>query len=262
MRLPGCVTKGRVQDCRCAVAGVNERRGSFWLRLEGYAPVESIATALLLKTSAESCRCTGMRLFNDVDATRLPVLEPVLQEWISVVGETAEDWRGPTPRESDVPFWYRERAQLSLFAGALWRVNALAFEEFSATKHRAGRKTSGRADIWFKIRGRQFIGEAKHVSANAASNHEHLKDGMNEATENVAEHKQGKATALAMVFVTVGVLARHASEVNRRLDAWIEQAKDLKCDALAWTFPRRWRKFQHKKGDKLFPGCALLIKAV
>jgi len=74
-------------------------------------------------------------------------------------------------------------------------------------------------------------------------------------------HRQS-VTRLAMVFVTVTVSARHASQVDEKLEAWIERAKELKPHALAVAFPRRWRKFQHKKGDKLFPGCALLIKAV
>lgn len=207
-----------------------------------------------------------MRLFNDVDAARLPVLEPVLRKWISVVRLTAEDWRGTTHKDSDIPFWYRERAQLSLFAGALWQSDALVFEEFSTTKHQAGRKATGRADIWFKIRRRQFIGEAKQVSVNAASKPQRIEVKISEAIGNVREHKKGKTRRLAMVFVTVEILARHASEVDRLLQEWIEQANELRkrlgCDALAWTFPEGWRVFHHKKGHRIFPGCALLIKTV
>ena len=179
-----------------------------------------------------------------------------------MVKKTARDWHRGKDQDSDIPFWYGERANLSLFAGALWLTDTLVFEEFSTTKHRAGRGSSGRADIWFKIRRQQFIGEVKHVRTNAASDNKRLRAGMKEAVKCVREYRQLEAARLAMVFVTVEVLARDKPKVNDRLEKWIEQVQKLKCDALAWTFPKDWRDFQYKKGDRIFPGCALLIKTV
>lgn len=114
---------------------------------------------------------------------------------------------------------------MSLFAGALWRINALAFEEFSTSKHRAGRKATGRADIWFKIGEDEFIGEAKQMFVNAASKQQRIEAKIGEAIGNVREHRRSTATRLAMVFATVELSARHCSEVDERLQVWIEQAK-------------------------------------
>lgn len=39
-----------------------------------------------------------------VTSARLSALKPALQEWISVINETAHAWHGPTDKDSDIPF--------------------------------------------------------------------------------------------------------------------------------------------------------------
>jgi hypothetical protein len=99
-------------------------------------------------------------------------LQGVLREWVRVNEEFAR--RGQ--RFNDVPWWYNERANVSVFAGAVWRNRGRAFEEFSATKRKIGTTTGrlhgsvpGRVDMYFETRdGNEYNLEAKSWVAGAA----------------------------------------------------------------------------------------------
>jgi hypothetical protein len=63
-------------------------------------------------------------------------LRTILRKWISLNERIAQDWR-----YKDVPWWYNERAALSIFSGGIWNSGEFAFEEFSDEK----RKISARS---------------------------------------------------------------------------------------------------------------------
>ena len=70
--------------------------------------------------------------------------------------------------EGDAPWWYNERAVMSLFVGAVWKSKGWAFEEYSTSKRfktRRGRGTrayGGRGDLAIWTRGdKQYAIEAK-----------------------------------------------------------------------------------------------------
>ena len=81
----------------------------------------------------------------------LELLKPVLSKWQELM--TPAYWN----YKNDAPWWYNERALLSLFAGAVWKCsksNGWAFEEFTSDKWRTMRrgnrkKGKGRGDIMF-----------------------------------------------------------------------------------------------------------------
>jgi hypothetical protein len=87
-------------------------------------------------------------------------LKPALLEWQSM---QKLDW---WDHKGDAPWWYNERASLSLFAGAVWKCRGWVFEEFSikrrtATTRGKYKRHSGRCDIMFGLGKIQFVGEAK-----------------------------------------------------------------------------------------------------
>lgn len=88
-------------------------------------------------------------------------LYAVLEEWVKLNRNIGRQW---SKEVGDLPWRYNERALLSLFAGAVWRIGGHAFEEFSEVKHsgRRKRKGNGRVDLWFETSGREFRAEAKH----------------------------------------------------------------------------------------------------
>lgn len=74
-------------------------------------------------------------------------------------------------RWEDCPWWHRERPNLSIFSGALWRSGAIVLEEFAVKKESAKVKSKtceGRCDLSFIIpsapgRPRAYDAESKHV---------------------------------------------------------------------------------------------------
>src|SRR5438445_755881 len=97
-----------------------------------------------------------------VMADRRTTLNGVLENWILTNTHVANEWSG-----IDAPWWYNERASLSVLAGAIWRAGGIAFEEYSEEKmyvhrHETGHKSYlGRCDLFFEIGSKEFIAEAK-----------------------------------------------------------------------------------------------------
>jgi len=95
---------------------------------------------------------------------RLRCLYPVLQKWIHLNESMFRSWRNA----GDVPWWYNERASLSVLSGAVWQTGGEAFEEYSDYKRgismrtgRLSKEYAGRVDFYFRINRRDFKGEAK-----------------------------------------------------------------------------------------------------
>jgi hypothetical protein len=67
------------------------------------------------------------------------------------------------PDEPDRPFFYNERATLSLWAGGIWQSNRenLVLEEYRSDKVSLSGKYTGRCDIWFRAEGQSCSAEAK-----------------------------------------------------------------------------------------------------
>jgi hypothetical protein len=98
-----------------------------------------------------------------VRAGRLSVLEETLWEWTIAQERSSRLWGW-----DDVPWWYGERASLSVLAGAIWRTGGIALEEYTVDKsHRRddGQKglMQGRNDLYFRIGRSDFVLEAKAV---------------------------------------------------------------------------------------------------
>src|SRR5262245_24586038 len=111
-----------------------------------------------------------MKRVRGVRGGALKKLAPPLQRWIGFM-EDSRWWRWENV--SDAPWWYTERALLSLFAGAIWCSKGWAFEEFETTKRqrvalkRRQRKNSqgarGDLQFWWPDSGPTFLIEAKRA---------------------------------------------------------------------------------------------------
>jgi hypothetical protein len=73
-----------------------------------------------------------------------------------------------------VPWWYNEKSLLGFYMGGLIRkTDAVILQEISCSKGKKGDK-KGRADLWFKYLGKEYITEAKlcYTSLNTDTNFE------------------------------------------------------------------------------------------
>lgn len=95
----------------------------------------------------------------------LAPLEPILRSWIVCIEHYIDVWEG-----NDLPYWYNERGNVSVLAGAAWRAGWLALEEYQMGKHGAehGELTGGRNDLCLANSQHEFYIEAKVAYLNIA----------------------------------------------------------------------------------------------
>jgi hypothetical protein len=188
-------------------------------------------------------------------------LDTVLGKWESL--QSLKWWN----YEGDAPWWYNERASLSLFAGAVWRSGGWVFEEFS-TKRRVAkgrskyRSSSGRCDIMFGIGKEQFIGEAKQCWPTLGPS---LQNAMKEvnaclktALTQASQLPSYEGERVAIVFVTPRIRASKQGEVGMIVSKFVDQLK-TKDVAMACFFPKDGDKITYR--NYIYPGIVLMIKS-
>lgn len=198
----------------------------------------------------------------------LSSLKGVLQEWRKLN-------ENPIWNEFDSkPWWYNERAVLSLFVGAVWRQPASwAFEEFSTWRYQTrnlGRK--GRADIWFSINDQNFVGEAKQcwptLSGNALTVRKSVENTLDIASREVAEvvERDYDEVGLAMAFVAPCIVESKLSHLGSYLTDAINEVEKIANVAVAWTFPEYAEKMrlpkEHRMYRYIYPGTWLFLRAI
>lgn len=204
-------------------------------------------------------------------------LNKLLRKWIDVNIAFAD-------RCPNVP-WDTERACISILAAAAWRSGGFAHEEYSAEKRsRDGRKKDslGREDIYLKLDGHQFIGEAKNVSVplTASNPFKKIERRLSWARAAVRRCHTHNSTRLGITFVQPFLrlgnkkkqkllgLGRKRKipndrEMRKLIRDWFKKIapKSRKGNiSCAGAFPgsSRFRRF----GKRLWPGVAIFIQKV
>src|SRR6266545_7737579 len=199
-----------------------------------------------------------------VQAGRLSVLEETLWEWTIAQERSSRLWGW-----DDVPWWYGERASLSVLAGSIWRTGGIALEEYSVRKARRRDEsqkgtTPGRNDLLFKIGHHDFILEAKFAWPKLRSK-EPLKDvvdTLREAERDVRRMRADGARRLAAVFVAPSFPKNYEEKRESLIDSWIGTLRGLSGTAKAWTFPDGAKQLFSKEARLYYPGAAIVIKEI
>jgi hypothetical protein len=164
----------------------------------------------------------------------------------------------------DAPWWYNERALLSVFVGAVWQNGEEAFEEFSELKRRDRTLSPGRVDLWFSSGRWEFWAEAKHLEipiTRSRTQTTRINAMMDHAKKDVRKcAPDGFTRRLALVFCMPYLRPCTPREMNQRLTWLLEQADDIEHDALAWVFPNLKRL--PKAYGWVSPGIIVWIKEV
>jgi hypothetical protein len=191
----------------------------------------------------------------------LKLLKRVLSEWQKLMTPVFWDYK------NDAPWWYNERALLSLFAGAIWQSNGWAFEEFTTDKWRMTRqgdrkKGKGRGDIMFGISNTNFVAEAKQCWPILERKSNNALKTLTKAIENAQSEASrlplyGKR--LGIVFATPRLHENNLPYEDEILESFTKGLRKMKNTTLAWFFPAEKRTLNGKDGYR-YPGIVLLIK--
>ena len=180
-------------------------------------------------------------------------LRSVLNGWVDVTNELVRKWRSSSNGHGDVPWWYNERANLSVFAGGVWRSGGRAFEEFSFKKRKIRKTTGhlhgsyhGRVDLYFETRhGEEFYLESKACDSGAQRpGHDpkpSIEGWLDEACLDVKKFKPYCSRRLGVVFVKPYIRSRGVDDLEKQMSDWLYQIDEIDCDAMAWVFPSSFK---------------------
>ncbi len=195
-----------------------------------------------------------------VTTPRVRGLRRILKRWCSINGQLAREW-APV---KDAPWWYNERASLSVFAGAIWRSGEAAFEEYSDLKRGKKRLSSGRIDIWFSVGRLSFCAEAKFCNVPFTRDGDQASGvqwWMDQAKNDARRcPPDGSTRRLAIVFGCPYLRPCSESIRRSRIDWLLEQSRKVEHDAIAWVFPSTSKHLQDD--GWLCPGAIMWIKQI
>ncbi len=197
----------------------------------------------------------------------LKMLQPVLKKWQKLNEDRS--WF----KAGDAPWWYNERATLSVFAGAVWRCGGQVLEEFSAKKvtgSKSGKASHkiGRCDIWFGISESEFVAEAKQcwprLSGSTQNARRTVEASITEARREVMRVPDWGYRRLGITFAAPLVHVSKQEEISQYLRAFILQLLAIKYTTIAWVFPKAARSLrpsskESANRDYVFPGVVMLL---
>jgi hypothetical protein len=195
---------------------------------------------------------------NGVHVGPLPVLRGILRTWVKLID--LDEWDAP----GDAPWWYNERALLSLFAGAVWQHGGWAFEEYATSKLQSKRaRYAGRGDLMFSIgrRATRFVAEAKVCSPSIGPGTDPLRQierVLDTACRDVAKAREAGYRPLGLVFVAPCVKTTQVSHASAGIAGMLRGVKELAGTGWAWNFPAAGRRI--KADGYVYPGGMMIIR--
>ncbi len=185
-------------------------------------------------------------------------LGPVLDSWNTLIGKYCQT------QPNDLPYWYNERATLSMVAAAAWASGGIALEEYSSPK-RAGPRGdvgNGRADLWIRVGSLELGLEAKQAwpTIVGAQRQDCVRGAMAEAVRDARCLPYSAAPQRAGVVFAVPDVAPKHFDAFAALEV-VHQIRKTPHDFAAWWFsPPPWPRSPIT--SYRYPGVVLLGRFV
>lgn len=200
-------------------------------------------------------KCSGIKIDKKYEDLGL---EPMLEQWVWCIEEYARLFDG-----DDLAYWYNERANVGILAGAAWRAGIIAVEESQVKKE--GNERLGRSDLYLyseKTDNQMYI-EAKYIFPSADNYINEVDSQLDQATKEAEricdENIEDERCKLGLVFVTPSFLSKPASE--RDILKLIGGIEKHSAPIKAWCFPGNAQKIKSKH-EKYYPGAFIFMKGL
>ena len=199
----------------------------------------------------------------------------LLEEWILSIE------RFSRVTEGDAPYWYNERANIGVLAGAAWRCGRIALEEFQhekidvtsdgEAKDTAQKPHNGRCDLWIcDDRSAAEIVEAKFKWLNMCMNSEKVVDIANDCLKSAVDDavktnnaRDDGIKAIGVAFLPVFAKKDKVGDIetlSKVIAVTIRNACKTSSDLVAWCFPKRLREHVASESNNYLPGVIMLAK--
>lgn len=185
---------------------------------------------------------------------RLSGLEPLLKDWTRLIVEYAASIGEPA-------YWCNERADVSILAGAAWRLDGMCIEEYSEEKGTKSDRWKGRADLFMRLGQADYCIEAKHVWVGLKPTPAVKKvvESLEAARRDAAAREREQAHFHLGITFVVPYIKASRPVTPERCEAFLDGMRRVRPDFLAWQFHLADAETQiwHDDGYR-YPGVVLL----
>ncbi len=164
-------------------------------------------------------------------------LEPVLIQWLKINRDYIEE----TDYE-DCLYWYNERANVSTFAGAMWKCGGFALEEYSAHKSDENENSKkGRIDLYIQSHGNSAVCEAKIEWIYLCEPNRQQKDFAKTISNSIEKANNDLTNTLKMNSNNLGIAlnfivgySNQDIDITETLASLQNAIEDTECAFFAW----------------------------
>ena len=197
-----------------------------------------------------------------INSGKIRALHPILKSWINTTLEYLKYFDEP-----DCSWWYNERASLSSFAAAVWKVGGIALEEYAIDKGKEHELWTGRCDLFMGLKSDQFACEAKQawcpIGRTAKNGIVNLKKGLTEACKDARKLPKEEGRRLGICFAVPYLPPRDNKVIEKQLKNWLNSiCNSIDYDAISWLFPPKIRGDMKTVNGFYYPGTVLIIKEI
>lgn len=201
-----------------------------------------------------------MNIESHINSGSLKSLRSVLKKWQKLIHDYIKYCY-----YEDNPWWYNERAGLSILAAAVWCTNGIALEEYVTEKNEESERKKGRCDLYIGLNSRQFNCEAKHTFCDLTYDIGEavgkVEDKLKEAIKDAKKLDKDEFDRMA-ICIAVPCLEKTYDDIDESLKKWCIAISDLEnCDAFVTAFPLKARKTMLFE-NYFYPGVAILFKKI
>ncbi|PMU07821.1 MULTISPECIES: hypothetical protein [unclassified Pseudomonas] len=181
---------------------------------------------------------------------KLEFLRPVLERWFDCI-----DRYNAVRGDNETPYWFDEKANLSLLSAAAWMAEMVTLQQTPTRKQIEEGERNGRADLF--ISGSEERAYLQATQRWPRVNNLNLTQALQDITSDAKRISYASDLKLGCLFVAPQK-AQQSATPEELQDMVDDLQKEHTC-AVAWYFPYAYRKLRNETGN-YHPGIAVLFK--
>lgn len=184
----------------------------------------------------------------------LSFLSSILHNWNTCISLYTNFFDG-----EDLPYWYNERANVSVLAGAAWRSGFAALEEYQSKKLRPeGNDLNGRNDLYITNQHDDVYVEAKVLYADISEPtlfEEKARKALAEAVVDAKKLTEGERRVGAVFMVPY---SQNKNASRGQISEFVGFICQFNCSATACCVPAN-SQAASSHDNRYYPAAALLL---
>ncbi|MFJ7795368.1 hypothetical protein [Pseudomonas sp. NPDC096950] len=181
---------------------------------------------------------------------KLEFLRPLLERWFDCI-----DRYNAVRGDNDTPYWFDEKANLSLLSAAAWMAEMVTLQQTPTRKQTEEGERNARADLFIATsEERAFLQATQRWPKVNSLN---LTQALADITSDARRISYASDLKLGCLFVAPQK-AQQSATPEELQDMVDDLQKEHTC-AVAWYFPYAYRKLRNEAGQ-YHPGIAVLFK--